>query len=84
MARLNLWFLGFIIVLLILWWIVIPNNETFEGIKPHYHVKLDKDCNVIYTSWQSPAQNGELGCALVPCPNKFGDNVTCWRCCNYR
>ena len=87
MAKVNLWFIGVIIVLLILWYIFVPSNddsrEFFNDIKPKVHAKLNKDCGVEYYSWQSPRQNGEDGCASVPCPKNIDDNVTCWVCCNY-
>jgi len=77
------WFMGVVVVILILWCIMLPKNEHFEGIKPKVHAKLDKNGNAVYYSQQSPHMNGEQGCAVVPCPEKFDDNVTCWCCCNY-
>lgn len=78
-----LWFFGFVIVLLIMWVIIIPGEEHFSGIKPRIHAKIGKRGEVIYYSWQSPSQNGELGCTQVPCPSYLGDNITCWCCCNF-
>lgn len=54
-----------------------------DGIEPRINAKIGKDGSVIYYSWQSPRDNGEQGCAVVPCPSNLGDNVTCWCCCNY-
>jgi len=84
--KINGWFIGVVVVILILWCIMLPkneHNEHFEGIKPRVHAKLDKNGNAVYYSPQSPHMNGEQGCGVVPCPDKFDDNVTCWCCCNY-
>jgi len=48
------------------------------------HVVLDKQCNELDWDYQQPSGNGNgNGCALVPCPNRYPDNTTCWLCCNY-
>lgn len=83
-----LWFLGYVIILLILWVIITPEDysskpEPFDGIKPRVHAKIGGKGEVLYYSWQSPSQNGELGCTQVPCPKYLEDNVTCWCCCNF-
>ncbi|QKF94332.1 hypothetical protein QKU48_gp0874 [Fadolivirus algeromassiliense] len=74
----------FISVLLLILFISLNGySEFFDDIKPRVHAKLNRDCGVEYYSWQSPSQNGEQGCGLVPCPKGLGDNITCWTCCNY-
>jgi hypothetical protein len=77
-----------IVIVLIYIWYKSCSHEYFDtgfnGIKPYVHVKLNpKDCSPAYYSWQSPAQNGELGCALVTCPEQYPDNMICWNCCRY-
>lgn len=81
--EINPWLIGSIIVILIIWVISVSGNEFFDDIKPRYHAKIDKNCNVVYYSPQSPRQNGDVGCALIPCPPPLGDNITCWSCCRY-
>lgn len=97
--KVNIWFLGLMVIILILWYIAIPITEKFEsqinmsaptppfkdieGIKPRIHAKIDKNGDAAYYSWQSPHMNGEQGCTQVPCPSKFDDNIICWCCCNY-
>jgi hypothetical protein len=90
------WFIGFVLVLFVMWYIIIPSNdisnqsskkgEHFGEIKQRLHAKIDCNGNAVYYSPQSPTMNGELGCTQIPCPEnpeKFGDNITCWSCCNY-
>lgn len=84
MGNRNLWVFMVIIILLILFYIIVPETDNIEGFKPRdTHAKLDGDGKVIYYSQQSPSQNGENGCAVVPCPKYIDDSVTCWCCCNF-
>ena len=70
-----------------LWYYSHPNNnskcENFEELGRHLHVKIDCDGNIVYQKFQSPSQDGELGCTQVPCPKWIPDNRTCWSCCGY-
>lgn len=81
-----IWFLGIVMVLLVMWTIIVPCNhekEGFNGIKPRLHATIDSDGNVSKVGPQSPSQDGRLGCTQVPCPQGIPDNVTCWCCCNF-
>ena len=57
-------------------------SEGFDAFTK-VHVRLDKDGNALYYSYQQPSGNGELGCTQVPCPSKYNDKYVCWCCCNY-
>ena len=81
--KINGWFVGVIIILLILWYMAVPQNEHFEGLTQKINVRLDENGNVISYNWKFPRMNGKLGCAIVPCPDKFDDSFVCWSCCNY-
>jgi hypothetical protein len=74
-----------IVVILLFVLYIIPKTEHFvyDGIKPRLHAKLNELDEVIYYSWQSPRANGDTGCALIQCPPKIDDNITCWSCDNY-
>lgn len=83
MSNRNLWIFGIIIFSLIFFYIIIPVEESFSQIMRPVHAKIGGDGQVLYYSLQPPAQNGEFGCASVPCPEYIKGNVTCWCCCNY-
>lgn len=73
----------YIIVLIILGiYLLGPMMETFVPIHKKVHLKLDRDGNIIYQSFQSPTANGELGCTQIPCPDKYQDEYVCYQCCN--
>lgn len=72
-----------ILILLLIFYIISQYRaESFQPIGARLHVKLDGNCNTKYFSYQSPPDNGEFGCTIIQCPNKYS-NYTCWSCCNY-
>jgi hypothetical protein len=91
--KINVWLIGAIITILILWWILSPKSEFFDifpatpfgavPIRSKMHVLLDKDGNEECVSYQSPQMNGINGCALVPCPPQYESDTICWCCDNY-
>ena len=73
-------------ILLFVFKFINSNYETFDNehlFGRHIHVKVDKRGKIVYESYQSPSQNGELGCTQVPCPSHIDQNKTCWCCCNF-
>lgn len=81
----------FFLFLIILFWFTIPNNnkmETFQDPFMQYigkkvHIKLNNKRGIHFASYQSPSDHGYHGCAIVPCPNGFEDDLVCWCCCGY-
>ena len=79
-----------IIIIILIICIILPflisTTEHYTdpnyGLRAPVHVVLDRDGNALETLWQSPRQQyGYFGgghSAVVPCPDRYEDHVTCW------
>lgn len=81
--NINIWFIYFFVVILIIWFIITPTTEKFTPIRAFLHANMDENNNAINYSYQSPHMNGIQGCAIVPCPENYNEKIICWKCCNY-